>query len=50
MNTTIKTGIWQQCGASIDMLDYAMSACRDELWTVTLWNDPDGEQVYSQFW
>lgn len=50
MNTTIKTGIWQQFGASIDMLDYAMRACPDELWTASLWKGPDGEQVYSQFW
>ena len=50
MNSTIKTGIWQQFGASIDMLNYAMRACPDELWIASLWNDPDGEQVYSQFW
>ncbi len=50
MDTMIKTSVWQQFGAAIDMLDDAMRACPDELWTVSLWNAPEGEQGYSQFW
>ena len=50
MDTMIKTGVWQQFGASIDMLADAMRACPDELWTASLWNAPDEEAVYSQFW
>jgi hypothetical protein len=50
MDTTLKTSIWQQFGASIDMLDNAISACPDQLWLSSLWNDPNEEPEYSQFW
>jgi hypothetical protein len=49
MDTTLKTSLWQQFGASIDMLDDAISACPDPLWTAVLWKDPDDAQ-YGQFW
>ena len=49
MDTTLKTSIWQQFGASIDMLDDAISACPDRLWSAVLWNDPDDPR-YGQFW
>ena len=32
MDTTWKTGIWQQFGAAIDMLENAVVACPEELW------------------
>jgi hypothetical protein len=32
MNTNLKTIIWQQFGASIDMLENAMHACPETLW------------------
>jgi len=32
MNTTWKTALWSQFGASIDMLENALVACPDELW------------------
>ena len=50
MDTNLKTSIWQQFGASIDMLDSAMSTCPDQLWLSSLWKDPDDEPEYSQFW
>jgi len=50
MDTTLKSSIWQQFGAAVDMLDSAMSACPDQLWDSSLWKDPDGESEYSQFW
>jgi hypothetical protein len=49
MDTSLKTLIWQQFGASIDMLNDAISLCPDHLWTAILWKDPDGE-AYGQFW
>lgn len=49
MNPTLKTGIWQQFGAAIDMLDEAISTCPDQLWTGTLWDDADDAR-YGQFW
>ena len=32
MDANLKTGIWQQFGASIDFLADTMNACPDELW------------------
>lgn len=49
MDTTLKTSLWQQFGAAIDMLDDAISACTDQLWTANLWDDPD-DPKYGQFW
>src|SRR6185436_9667425 len=49
MDTSLKTGIWQQFGASIDMLDEAISACPDQLWSAVLWNDSEDPR-YGQFW
>ena len=49
MDTTLKTSLWQQFGASIDMLSDAISACPDRLWTVVLWDDSDGPR-YGEFW
>jgi uncharacterized damage-inducible protein DinB len=33
VDNTFKTTIWQQFGAAIDMLENAMNACPDELWS-----------------
>lgn len=49
MDTTLKTSIWQQFGASIDMLDDAINVCPDVLWTAVLWDDQDDPR-YGQFW
>lgn len=50
MNATLKTGIWQQFGASIDYLADTMSACPDQLWLSSLWNNPTEKPEFSQFW
>lgn len=44
------TIIWHQFGAAIDMLDDALRACPDELWTDQLWDDPSERPEYAQFW
>jgi hypothetical protein len=49
MDTTLKTSIWQQFGAAIDMLDHALTVCPDELWTAQLWDDEENA-MYGQFW
>lgn len=49
MDNGLKTLVWQQFGAAIDMFDDAISACPDHLWTAALWDDPD-EPRYGQFW
>jgi hypothetical protein len=45
----LKTIIWQQFGAAIDMLDDAINFCPDHLWTAALLKDPDNAE-YGQFW
>lgn len=49
MEPTLKTNIWQQFGAAIDMLSDAIDCCPDQLWTAVLWDDPDDPR-YGQFW
>ena len=49
MDTLLKTSIWQQFGAAIDMLTDAINLCPDQLWTAALWKDQDDER-YGQFW
>jgi hypothetical protein len=49
MDTRLKTSIWEQFGAAIDMLADAISLCPDHLWTAVLWKDPENV-VYGQFW
>jgi hypothetical protein len=50
MDAALKTIIWQQFGAAIDMLKNAMHACPDPFWHVCLWDDPSDRPEYSQFW
>ena len=50
MDTTLKTSIWQQFGASIDYLADTMSACPDHLWRASLWQTPHTKPEFSQFW
>jgi len=49
MDTTWRRIIWQQFGATIDMLDNAMRACPDQLWRDRLWDNQPGPE-YAQFW
>ena len=49
MDERLKTGIWQQFGAAVDMLDDAISACPETLWTAIVWDDSD-DLRYGQFW
>ena len=49
MDASLKTLVWQQFGAAIDMLDDAIRACPDDLWTYNLWDDEDDAR-FGQFW
>jgi hypothetical protein len=49
MEPNLNKILWQQYGASIDMLSDAVSLCPDELWTAVLWKDADDVR-YGQFW
>lgn len=50
MDENIKTSIWNQFGAAIDMLEHGMRICPDEFWSSALWDDPTDDPKYTQFW
>ena len=53
METLLYTALWHQFGAAIDMLENALVACPDSLWTRRLWNVPSNDPMppeFSQFW
>lgn len=50
MDTFLKTGIWQQFGASIDFLAQTINACPDTLWRAPLWRTPNKPPELAQFW
>ena len=49
MDAMLKTSLWQQFGAALDMLDDAITLCPDHLWTAQVWKDPDDAR-YGQYW
>ena len=53
MDASWRTALWPQFGAAIDMLDNAIVACPDTLWSERIWPMPaDQSQTpeSSQFW
>lgn len=53
MDPLWKTALWQQFGATIDMLDNALLACPDTHWNGHLWSDqsdPTLPPKYATFW
>ncbi len=50
MDDLLKTSLWKQFGAAIDMLGNAVRLCPDELWTAPLWPEGVGDPGYSRFW
>lgn len=50
MDTNLKTDLWQQFGASIDFLAASINACPDELWQAALWQVPNKQPEFAQFW
>ena len=49
METTLRTALWEQFGAAIDMLENALVACPSMLWQEHLWIDSEGLD-YGTFW
>jgi hypothetical protein len=49
MDTMVKTSVWQQYGAALDMLDDALTLCPDHMWTTQMWKDEEDAR-YGQFW
>lgn len=50
MNDELKSTLWRQFGASIDMFKTAVENCPDELWREPLWHDSSGDDSFSQLW
>jgi len=50
VDTTWREIIWQQFGAAIDMLENALRACPDKLWSARLWSDRSQRPEFSEFW
>ena len=49
MDPLWRTALWQQFGATIDMLENAMLACPSTHWNGRLWSDPQAP-AYPTFW
>ena len=49
MDAWLKTLVWQQYGAALDMFSDAINLCPNHLWTAALWKDSEDER-YGQFW
>jgi hypothetical protein len=45
-----RTGLWEQFGSSISMLENALEACPDELWSYEISSDPSAPPGFSQLW
>ena len=50
MMSVWKKVLWQQFGASIDMLEAAICNCPDHLWENCLWEDPGMPRGSSAYW
>lgn len=50
MDDTWRSIIWSEFGAAIDMLENALLACPDEVWTERLWNESAARPEPSEFW
>jgi DinB superfamily len=53
METTLRTALWRQFGAAIEMLENALVACPTSLWKVRLWRDPlppEFPPQFAEFW
>ena len=49
METTLRTALWRQFGAAIDMLENALLACPSAHWNERLWSDQEHPD-YPTFW
>ncbi len=50
MDDLLRTLLWKQFGAAIDMLDNAVIACPDSLWRQPVWHDPSVPSQRTEFW
>jgi hypothetical protein len=50
MDTMCREILWRQFGAAIDMLENALRACPDELWSAPVWGENSERPELSEFW
>ena len=53
VETTLRTILWRQFGAAIDMLENALVACPASLWRERLWRTPSPTEFppqFAEFW
>jgi len=53
MDSLLKAALWQQFGATIDMLKNALLTCPDTLWQGRLWSDHSDQPLppeFAEFW
>src|ERR1700730_9807830 len=53
MDLLWSTALWQQFGATIDMLDNALVACSSQLWKEPLWREQTSQSLppgFAEFW
>jgi hypothetical protein len=50
MDVFMRSIIWRQFGAAIDMLEHVLQACPDRLWRVRLWPAQSQQAELSEFW
>ncbi len=53
LETTLRTALWRQFGAAIDMLENALLACPTSLWKERLWSVPPQSEFppqFAEFW
>ena len=53
MDSLLRTALWQQFGATIDMLENALVVCPTSLWRERLWGGPpdsDFPPEFAEFW
>jgi hypothetical protein len=53
MDCPYGAALWQQFGASLDMLDGAIAACPEPLWTERIWPETPPEwfpTCFAEFW
>lgn len=53
MESVFGTALWRQFGAALDMLDRAVTACPESLWTEKVWPETPPEwfpRCFAEFW
>jgi hypothetical protein len=53
LETVWRTALWRQCGAALAMLERALLACPDALWTARLWRSSAPTEFppqFAEFW